>query len=63
MINRWKAPVKVFSRQIGTMLKRLLILRRYKQAARQQRSAEAQMSPPHIRHFGLKAKPRFAPDM
>jgi hypothetical protein len=30
---------------------------------RRQREDEAKISSPHIRHFGLKAKPRFAPDM
>jgi hypothetical protein len=39
------------------------ILNRYRRAVKRQRADEAKISSPHIRHFGLNAKPRFAPDM
>jgi hypothetical protein len=48
---------------IATSLKRRAILNRYRRVVKRQRADEANISSPHIMHFGLKAKPRFAPDM
>jgi hypothetical protein len=48
---------------IAASLKRRAILNRYRRVVKRQRADEAKISSPHIRHFGLKAKPRFAPDM
>ena len=62
-INRWKTPVKDFFKLIVISLKRRVILRPYRQAVRRQHAGEAKTLSPHIRHFGLKARPRFAPDM
>ena len=63
LARQWKTPVKDFYKLIVTSLKRRVTLRPYRQAVRRQHAAEAKTSDPHIRHFGLKAKRRFAPDM
>ena len=55
-INRWRMQVKGFSRQTGITLKRLVILRLYRQVARQRHADEARIQSPHIRHFGLKPR-------
>jgi len=48
--------VKVFTKPVGITLKRRVISRLYRQAAKQQQADEARMSSPHIRHFGLKPR-------
>jgi hypothetical protein len=48
---------------IATSLKRRAILNRYRRVVKRQRADEAKISSSHIRHYGLKAKPRLAPDM
>ena len=56
--NRWRMQVRDFSRQTGTTLKRLVISRLYRLAAKQQPADEARLQSPHIRHFGLKPRRR-----
>jgi hypothetical protein len=56
-------PDRDFLQLIATSHKRRTILNRYRRVVKRQRADEAKISSPHIRHFGLKAKPRFAPDM
>jgi hypothetical protein len=48
--------VKDFFSLIAISLKRRVILKRYKQAVRQQLEDEARISSPHIRHFGLRPR-------
>jgi hypothetical protein len=62
-INRWKTQVKDFFKQIVTLFKLRVTLKPYRQAVRRQRADEARISSPHIRHFGLRHRPRFARDM
>jgi len=62
-INHWKTQVKDFFKQIVTFLKLRVTLKPYRQAVRRQRADEARISSPHIRHFGLRHRPRFARDM
>ena len=54
--SNWRTQVKVFTKPVGITLKRRVISRLYRQAARQQHADEARMSSPHIRHFGLKPR-------
>ena len=61
-VNHWKMQVKDFFRQIVILLKRRMILRRYKLAVRHQHADEARMSSPHIRHFGLRPRRVTVPD-
>ena len=61
--GQWRAALKDFWQLIATSLKRRAILNRYRRVVKRQHADEAKISSPHIRHFGLKAKPRFAPDM
>ena len=63
LTGQWRAALKDFWQLIATSLKRRAILNRYRRVMKRQRADEAKISSPHIRHFGLKAKPRFAPDM
>jgi hypothetical protein len=63
LIGQWRTALKHFLQLIAASLKRRAILNRYRRVVKRQRADEAKMSSPHIRHFGLKAKPRFAPDM
>jgi hypothetical protein len=58
-----RTALKDFWQLIATSLKRRAILNRYRRVVKRQRADEAKISSPHIRHFGLKAKSRFAPDM
>jgi len=62
-LRQWRIALKDFLQLIATSLKRRAILNRYRRVVKRQRADEAKISSPHIRHFGLKAKPRFAPDM
>jgi len=55
--------VKDFFKQIATSLRLLVTLRPYRQAARRQRGDEAKISFQHTRNFGLRSRPRSAPDM
>ena len=45
-----------FFKHIVTSLKRHLILRSYRQAAKPQLAVVRQSSSPHIRHFGLRPR-------
>jgi len=63
LTGQWRAALKDFWQLIATSLKRRAILNRYRRVMKRQRADEAKISSPHIKHFGLKAKPRFAPDM
>ena len=56
MVEQLENAVKVFTKPAGITLKRRVVSRLYRQAARQQHADEARMSPPHIRHFGLKPR-------
>ena len=56
MVERLENAVKVFTKPVGMTLKRRVILRLYRQAAKQQQAEKARMSSPHIRHFGLKPR-------
>jgi hypothetical protein len=62
-LRQWRIALKDFLQLIATSLKRRAILNRYRRVVKRQRADEAKISSPHIRHFGLKAKARFAPDM
>jgi len=55
--------VKDFFKQIVALFKLRVTLKLYRQAVRRQRADEARISSPHIRHFGLRHRPRFARDM
>jgi hypothetical protein len=63
LIGQWRTALKDFLQLIAASLKRRAILNRYRRVVKRQRADEAKISSPHISHFGLKAKPRFAPDM
>ena len=54
--NRWRMQVRDFSKQTGITLKRLVISRLYRLAAKQQHAGEARIQSPHIRHFGLRPR-------
>ena len=56
MVEQLENAVKVFTKPVGITLKRRVISRLYRQAAKQQQADEARTSSPHIRHFGLKPK-------
>ena len=47
MVEQLENAVKVFTKPVGITLKRRVISRLYRQAAKQQ---QARMSSPHIRH-------------
>ena len=56
MVEQLENAVKVFTKPVGITLKRRVVSRLYRQAAKQQQADEARMSSPHIRHFGLKPR-------
>jgi hypothetical protein len=58
----WRTQVKSSFKQTGITLKRRVVSRLYRQAAKQQQADEARMSSPHIRHFGLKPRRHSAAD-
>ena len=54
--NRWRTQVKDSSRQTGTLRRLRATLKLFRLAAKQRHADEAQMSSPHIRHFGLRPR-------